>query len=99
MICSTWNIQIGLGRLKTGTPPRLLRRSIQFSQMQIQPGDEPVPYFSYWKNDLFHVEHSDRNWKTEDRNATSAAAQVNTILADANPTWRRAGAVFQLLEE
>ena len=45
-----------LGRLKTGTPPRLLRRSIDFSNTQIQPGDEPVPYFTYWKDDLFHVE-------------------------------------------
>ena len=47
-----------LGRLKTGTPPRLLRRSIDFSKTEIQPGDEPVPYFSYWKDDLFHVEQS-----------------------------------------
>jgi len=47
-----------LGRLKTGTPPRLLKRSIDFSKMEMQPGDEPVPYFSYWKDDLFHVEHS-----------------------------------------
>jgi tRNA uridine 5-carboxymethylaminomethyl modification enzyme len=47
-----------LGRLKTGTPPRLLRRSIDFSKTEIQPGDEPVPYFTYWKDDLFHVEQS-----------------------------------------
>jgi tRNA uridine 5-carboxymethylaminomethyl modification enzyme len=47
-----------LGRLKTGTPPRLLRRSIDFSKTEVQPGDEPVPYFSYWKDDLFHVEQS-----------------------------------------
>jgi tRNA uridine 5-carboxymethylaminomethyl modification enzyme len=47
-----------LGRLKTGTPPRLLRRSIDFSKTEIQPGDEPVPYFTYWSDDLFHVEHS-----------------------------------------
>ena len=46
-----------LGRLKTGTPPRLTRRSIDFSKTQIQLGDEPVPYFTYWKDDLFHVEH------------------------------------------
>ena len=49
---------IELGRLKTGTPPRLLRRSIDFSKTEIQPGDEPPPYFTYWKDDLFHVEHS-----------------------------------------
>src|SRR5438477_6070509 len=47
-----------LGRLKTGTPPRLLRRSIDFSKTEVQPGDEPVPFFTYWKDDLFHVEQS-----------------------------------------
>lgn len=47
-----------LSRLKTGTPPRLSKRSIDFSKCLEQPGDEPVPYFSYWKEDLFHVEHS-----------------------------------------
>jgi tRNA uridine 5-carboxymethylaminomethyl modification enzyme len=52
-----------LGRLKTGTPPRLLRRSIDFSKTEIQPGDEPVPYFTYWKDDLFHVEQSGVNPK------------------------------------
>ena len=53
-------IEIGLelGRLKTGTPPRLLKRSIDFSRTEEQAGDEPVPYFTYWKDDLFHVEHS-----------------------------------------
>jgi len=47
---------IELGRLKTGTPPRLGRRSIDFSRTEVQPGDEPVPYFTFWKEDLFHVE-------------------------------------------
>jgi tRNA uridine 5-carboxymethylaminomethyl modification enzyme len=49
-------IGLELGRLKTGTPPRLLKRSIDFSKTDIQPGDEPVPYFTYWKDDLSHVE-------------------------------------------
>src|ERR1043165_3746083 len=40
-------IGIELGRLKTGTPPRLLRRSIDFSKTQVQRGDDPVPTFSY----------------------------------------------------
>lgn len=35
------------GRLKTGTPPRIDGRSIDFSVMQEQPGDEPVPVFSF----------------------------------------------------
>jgi tRNA uridine 5-carboxymethylaminomethyl modification enzyme len=37
----------------------MLRRSIDISKMEIQPGDEPVPYISFWKDDLFHVEQSD----------------------------------------
>jgi tRNA uridine 5-carboxymethylaminomethyl modification enzyme len=45
-----------LGRLKTGTPPRLNRRSIDFSKMDIQPGDDPVPFFSYRTPRTFHVE-------------------------------------------
>ena len=36
-----------VGRLKTGTPPRLDRDSIDFSVMELQPGDEPPPPFSY----------------------------------------------------
>ncbi len=34
-------------RLKTGTPPRLDGRSIDFERLELQPGDEPVPVFSY----------------------------------------------------
>ncbi len=34
-------------RLKTGTPPRIDGRSIDFSRMQEQPGDTPTPVFSY----------------------------------------------------
>ena len=34
-------------RLKTGTPPRIAARSIDYSQLAEQPGDEPVPVFSY----------------------------------------------------
>jgi tRNA uridine 5-carboxymethylaminomethyl modification enzyme len=54
-------IGLELGRLKTGTPPRLLRRSLDLERTEVQPGDEPVPYFTFWKDDLFHVEHSGIN--------------------------------------
>jgi tRNA uridine 5-carboxymethylaminomethyl modification enzyme len=36
-----------VGRLKTGTPPRLDGRTIDFSVMQKQPGDHPEPVFSF----------------------------------------------------
>src|SRR5687768_11953285 len=54
-------VGLELGRLKTGTPPRLNRRSLNLTKTEVQPGDEPVPYFTYWKDDLFHVEHSGIN--------------------------------------
>ena len=40
-------LKLPVGRLKTGTPPRLDGRSIDYSALQIQPGDDPVPVFSY----------------------------------------------------
>lgn len=55
-----------LGRLKTGTPPRLHNESINWNKTDMQPGDDPPPFFSYelqqqgsqesdnWK--MFHVE-------------------------------------------
>jgi tRNA uridine 5-carboxymethylaminomethyl modification enzyme len=58
---SLQEVGLELGRLKTGTPPRLLKRSIDLSQLDEQPGDDPIPYFSFWKDDLFHVEHSGIN--------------------------------------
>lgn len=41
--------EIGLpaGRLKTGTPPRIDGRTVDFSVMEVQPGDDPVPVFSF----------------------------------------------------
>ncbi|AYQ57736.1 tRNA uridine 5-carboxymethylaminomethyl modification enzyme MnmG [Bathymodiolus thermophilus thioautotrophic gill symbiont] len=38
---------LGVGRLKTGTPPRLDGRTIDFSVLQEQPGDTPLPTFSF----------------------------------------------------
>ena len=36
-----------VGRLKTGTPARIDRRSVDFSVMQVQPGDTPIPVMSF----------------------------------------------------
>ncbi len=40
-------LPLRVGRLKTGTPPRIDARSIDFSKLEPQPGDEPTPVFSY----------------------------------------------------
>ena len=53
-----------VGRFKTGTPCRLNRRSIEFSQCEIQRGDEPPPRFAFHAdatspiNDIFTLNYS-----------------------------------------
>jgi tRNA uridine 5-carboxymethylaminomethyl modification enzyme len=64
-----------LGRLKTGTPPRLVCRSLDFDKTEVQPGDEPVPYFSFWKEELFHVEQFTQD--TSKYPSGSILAQLN----------------------
>jgi len=40
-------LKLPVGRLKTGTPPRLDRRTVDLSVMEVQPGDSPEPVFSF----------------------------------------------------
>ncbi|NUO74009.1 MAG: tRNA uridine-5-carboxymethylaminomethyl(34) synthesis enzyme MnmG [Frateuria sp.] len=40
-------LPVAADRLKTGTPPRIDLRSIDFSHLDEQPGDDPAPVFSY----------------------------------------------------
>ncbi|WP_374498270.1 tRNA uridine-5-carboxymethylaminomethyl(34) synthesis enzyme MnmG [Vogesella indigofera] len=47
-------LSLPVGRLKTGTPPRIDGRSIDFSVMEAQPGDTPEPVFSYRGSRAMH---------------------------------------------
>ncbi|KQV99548.1 tRNA uridine-5-carboxymethylaminomethyl(34) synthesis enzyme MnmG [Rhizobacter sp. Root1221] len=48
-------LKLPQGRLKTGTPPRIDGRSIDFSRLTEQPGDlDPVPVFSFMGNTAMH---------------------------------------------
>ncbi len=40
-------LALPVGRLKTGTPPRVDGRSIDYTRLEPQPGDQPIPVFSY----------------------------------------------------
>ena len=59
---SLMEIGIELRRLKTGTPPRILGRSIDFGRMREQKGDPNPTFFAFHDTrdpeDLFHVEQS-----------------------------------------
>ncbi|HUQ76347.1 MAG TPA: tRNA uridine-5-carboxymethylaminomethyl(34) synthesis enzyme MnmG [Burkholderiales bacterium] len=47
-------LNLPVGRLKTGTPPRIDGRSIDFSRLEEQPGDRPEPVFSFLGTRAMH---------------------------------------------
>ncbi|EOO02822.1 putative mitochondrial protein [Phaeoacremonium minimum UCRPA7] len=65
-----------LGRLKTGTPPRLAKGSINFSILEEQPGDEPPVPFSYM-NDTVGAEEQLLCHATYTNNATHDVVRAN----------------------
>ena len=48
--------KLPVGRLKTGTPPRLDGRTIDFDRLIVQPGDDPEPVFSFMGTRAMHPE-------------------------------------------
>lgn len=57
---SLMNLGFRLARLKTGTPPRLRKDTIDYARLKAQDGEVPVPFFSRAANHdskMFHVEH------------------------------------------
>ena len=48
------NLDLGDARLKTGTPPRILASSIDFSALEVQPGDSPRPCMSFIGSPVDH---------------------------------------------
>lgn len=56
-----------MGRLKTGTPPRLHKDSLDYSKMDVQYGEDPPPFLSWdaerEREGMFHVEHSNEKPK------------------------------------
>lgn len=55
---------ISLARLKTGTPARILAKSIDFSKCQMQPGDEPPQLFAFYdtRTDAYEAAASREGW-------------------------------------
>ena len=50
------SLDLGDARLKTGTPPRILTSSIDFSVLEVQPGDTPRPCMSFTGSPKMHPE-------------------------------------------
>jgi len=62
-------LALPVGRLKTGTPPRIDGRTVDYSVMQVQPGDVPVPVFSFMGSAEQHPEQRPC-WITQTNAAT-----------------------------
>ncbi|HWM27551.1 MAG TPA: tRNA uridine-5-carboxymethylaminomethyl(34) synthesis enzyme MnmG, partial [Woeseiaceae bacterium] len=72
-----------VARLKTGTPPRLDGRSLDFSVMTPQPGDEPVPVFSF----LGRREHHPRQVQCHITRTTEETHDIIRSSLDESPMY------------
>ncbi len=87
-------LPLRVGRLKTGTPPRLDGRSIDFSVMEKQDGDTPTPVFSFMGNVAEHprqipcyITHT--NERTHDliRNGLSESPMYTGVIEGIGPRY------------
>jgi tRNA uridine 5-carboxymethylaminomethyl modification enzyme len=69
------NLGLELGRFKTGTPPRIYRRSVDFSKMIEQPGDNLPLRFSYMSPRVTRTQYS--CWLTHSTAATHKIVMDN----------------------
>jgi tRNA uridine 5-carboxymethylaminomethyl modification enzyme len=68
-------LKLPVGRLKTGTPPRIDGRTIDFSKCTPQPGDNPTPVFSYLGRRDMHPQQVSC-WITHTNSATHDAIRA-----------------------
>jgi tRNA uridine 5-carboxymethylaminomethyl modification enzyme len=87
-------LPLRVGRLKTGTPPRIDARSVDFSVMQEQPGDTPVPVMSFMGNQSLHPQQlscyiTHTNAQTHDilRKGLDRSPLYTGVIAGAGPRY------------
>ncbi len=88
------NLPFRMDRLKTGTPPRLDARTLDFSQMEKQPGDSPRPIFSFMGSLTDHPQQiscfiTHTNNKTHDiiRNGLDRSPMYTGIIEGVGPRY------------
>lgn len=87
-------LPLRVDRLKTGTPPRIDARSIDFSKMQAQPGDTPIPTFSFIGDGSEHPEQipcyiTHTNEQTHDiiRNGLDRSPMFTGVIEGTGPRY------------
>jgi len=87
-------LPLRVDRLKTGTPPRLDARTIDFSKLQAQPGDTPLPTFSFIGSRNDHPQQipcyiTHTNEKTHDiiRNGLDRSPMFTGVIEGTGPRY------------
>ncbi len=87
-------LELRVGRLKTGTPPRIDGRTIDYSVLQAQPGDVPVPVFSFLGRASDHPRQVDcfitaTNERTHEiiRQATDRSPMFTGVIEGVGPRY------------
>jgi tRNA uridine 5-carboxymethylaminomethyl modification enzyme len=87
-------LPLGVGRLKTGTPPRIDGRTLDRAAMLRQPGDHPTPVFSFLGRDSDHPKQVDcfithTNERTHDiiRAATDRSPMFTGLIEGVGPRY------------
>ncbi|MCU0858537.1 MAG: tRNA uridine-5-carboxymethylaminomethyl(34) synthesis enzyme MnmG, partial [Pontiellaceae bacterium] len=85
------NLGFELNRMKTGTPPRLHKDSVDYSKMAIQPGDNPPPFFSRAAKKTVQEGKSDKSGVISGANYTAIAEGLSRNSGESS-TWNIAEA-------
>ena len=87
-------LKLPVGRLKTGTPPRIDRRSVDLGVMEVQPGDSPEPVFSFLGERSMHPEQlpcwiTHTNARTHEiiRNALDRSPMFTGVIQGVGPRY------------
>mgnify|MGYP000194145311 CR=1 FL=1 len=87
-------LPLRVDRLKTGTPPRIDARTIDFSKLEAQPGDTPLPTFSFIgdKNDHpqqipCYITHTNENTHDIIRNGLDRSPMFTGVIEGTGPRY------------
>ncbi len=87
-------LDLPVGRLKTGTPPRIDGRTIDYRQLDCQPGDDPVPVFSFMGSasqhpaqTVCHITHTSERTHEIIRQAIHRSPMYNGQIESTGPRY------------